>query len=82
MWNSAKVHDDEREDFLALCKSNGIDGSSLMLGALEQVPLEPGPIARRVVVARGTKKVEFEAGSGTDWIQPAIDAVRAGALDE
>lgn len=82
MWNQIQLPQDERDDFLAGCAALDIDASQFALAALENVPLEPGPIDRRVIVAKGKKKLEFNGGNGTNWIGPALDAIKRGDLNE
>jgi len=78
----AKVPHDELQDFWEGCKNAGYNEGEFMVIANEDVPVEPGHIARVIGVQRTSKGkivgIEFDGSSGKDWIGPAIDAVIAG----
>lgn len=79
-YQPAKIPADELEDFRSGVVAAGLDPGGFKLSARDDVPLNPGPIARIVAVERGGVLAEFSGGNGEDWLTPALAAVKSGTF--
>lgn len=79
---SGTIASDEMQDFWRECTAAGYKPDQFMLSAVEEYPVNPGPIKRIVSVERTNVSpricYEYDGSSGQDWIAPASAEIRAG----